>query len=520
MYQKKIILFAAFAFLIVSLALSLTVWSTKFTASNISQVNTANSLLTEHLKLSDHSYRLFKQITDEILLGKSANQSIVRNKRAMIRETLSRIRALEIAQREALGPEKTRGSVEDTDNLEMAINGILKSFAEVLEMRDEQSRSQKIKFLLEEQIDNNFRDAINLALQRQSGLVDALNDNIENRHSLIYWSALVLSLLAIFLTILGSLALIRNITEPVNQLKKGAEALSQGDLQYRVPLGFDAEFDAIAESFNGMAHNLAEQKQLRDTLNQNLEYEVAKRTEELVQLNQTLQHNDVSRRHFLADISHELRTPLTIIRGEAQVALRQKNAGDADPALRDALSQVLEQSLFLSRLVDDLLFIARTDTNNLRLECAKTSINDLVNDCCQDMRHQAKAKSMVLNFAPTAEPAYAKVDAERIRQLLIIVLDNAIKYSPAETQVQIDTSIDDQNILIQVADQGHGLEQSELPFIFDRFYRSQKVRRESLPGTGLGLAVAKAITDAHQGKIRAEVDDTGFRITISLPRVA
>ena len=170
-------------------------------------------------------------------------------------------------------------------------------------------------------------------------------------------------------------------------------------------------------------------------------------------------------------------------------------------------------------MVDDLLFIARTDTNNLGLECAKTSINDLVNDCCQDMRHQAKAKSMVLNFAPTAEPAYAKVDAERIRQLLIIVLDNAIKYSPAETQVQIDTSIDDQNILIQVADQGHGLEQSELPFIFDRFYRSQKVRRESLPGTGLGLAVAKAITDAHQGKIRAEVDDTGFRITISLPRL-
>ncbi|HIC47610.1 HAMP domain-containing protein, partial [Methylophaga sp.] len=280
MYKKKIILFAAFAFLIVILALSLTVWSTKFTASNIAQVNMANSLLTEHLKLSDHSYRLFKQITDEILLGKSANQSIVRNKRAMITETLSRIRALEIAQREALGPEKTKGSVEDTDNLEMAINGILKSFAEVLEMSDEQSRSQKIKFLLEEQIDNNFRDAINLALQRQSGLVDALNANIENRHALIYWSALVLSLLAIFLTILGSLALIRNITEPVDQLKKGAEALSKGDLQYRVPLGFDAEFDAIAESFNGMAHNLAEQKQLRDTLNQNLEYEVAKRTEE------------------------------------------------------------------------------------------------------------------------------------------------------------------------------------------------------------------------------------------------
>ncbi|MFC6805802.1 sensor histidine kinase [Methylophaga thalassica] len=173
----------------------------------------------------------------------------------------------------------------------------------------------------------------------------------------------------------------------------------------------------------------------------------------------------------------------------------------------------------MSRLVDDLLFIARTDTNNLRLECAKTNIHDLITDCCQDMRHQAKAKSMVISFHPVVEPAYAMVDAERIRQLLIIVLDNAIKYSPAETQVQINTSIDEHNILIHVADQGHGLEQSELPFIFDRFYRSQKVRRESLPGTGLGLAVAKAITDAHQGKIWAQVDDTGFRITISLPRV-
>ncbi|HEC74241.1 MAG TPA: HAMP domain-containing protein [Methylophaga aminisulfidivorans] len=517
MYKKKIIIFAAFAFFIVLLALSLTVWSTKFTASNITQVNMANSLLTEHLKLSDHSYRLFKQITDEILLGKSANQSIVRNKRAKIAETLSRIRELEVAQRLALGPERTKGSVEDTDNLESAIDEILLSFAEVLDMQDKQARTQKIQFLLEEQIDNKFREAINLALQRQSQLVEILNANIENRHTFIYWSALALAILTAFLAILGSLALIRNITEPVNQLKKGAESLARGDLQYRVPLGFDAEFDAITESFNSMAQNLAEQKQLRDTLNHNLEYEVAKRTDELTQLNQTLQDNDVSRRHFLADISHELRTPLTIIRGEAQVALRKKSAAETDPVLHDALGNVLEQSLLLSRLVDDLLFIARTDSNNLRLEFSKTAINELIADCCSDMRYQAADKQIELHFSQAELPLQASVDAERIRQLLIIVLDNAIKYSPEDTRVSLHSEINNNMLVIVIQDQGHGIEQSELPFIFDRFYRGQKVRRESQYGTGLGLAVAKAITDAHQGRIKASSDSSGFCITIALP---
>jgi signal transduction histidine kinase len=365
MYQKKIIAFAVIALALVFLAGSLTIWSTRLTASNIVQVNMANALLTEHWKLSNNSYRLFKQITDELLFGKNANQALVRNKRELIIRSIDTIAALEAQQREALGEVATKGTIEDTKELETVINEILDGFDAVLAAPASEINADRIRFLLEEQIDNRFREGINSALQRQNTIVNSLNSNIENIHTNISWAAALLTVLALIAAVAGSVALIRNISVPVDYLKNAAESFASGNLSYRVPRGFDREFDAISAAFNDMAQKLAEEKVLRDTLNSKLEFEVTKRTNELQMLNETLQKNDATRRSFLADVSHELRTPLTIIRGETQVALRQnQQLGLAES--RSVLASVHEQSLLLSRLVDDLLFIARTDANNLQ----------------------------------------------------------------------------------------------------------------------------------------------------------
>lgn len=513
MYQKKIIAFAVIALALVFLAGSLTIWSTRLTASNIVQVNMANALLTEHWKLSNNSYRLFKQITDEFLFGKNANQALVRNKRELIIRSIDTIAALEAQQREALGEVATKGTIEDTKELETVINEILDGFDAVLAAPASEFNADRIRFLLEEQIDNRFREGINSALQRQNTIVNSLNSNIENIHTNISWAAALLTVLALIAAVAGSVALIRNISVPVDYLKNAAESFASGHLSYRVPRGFDREFDAISAAFNDMAQKLAEEKVLRDTLNSKLEFEVTKRTNELQMLNETLQKNDATRRSFLADVSHELRTPLTIIRGETQVALRQnQQLGLAES--RSVLASVHEQSLLLSRLVDDLLFIARTDANNLQLRLASHSITVLVQECIDDFQRQAAISHIRLEAGEQFDDAMIRVDKERFQQLLRILLDNAIKYSPTDTLVTVCTHLDAKGVTLSVQDQGPGVEENELAFIFDRFYRSQKMRLEKPNGSGLGLSIAKSICEAHQAVIWANNSDEGFAISV------
>lgn len=174
MFRRKLIGFAVASALAVVIAAILVVWSSRLTRLQINQVNIANALLAEHLQLSSTSYRLFKQLTDEILFGTSANQAIVRNKRALIAQSLERIRKLEIEQRAAMGTEYTQGSVEDTDALEQLVDSIIIEFeAIVAESPALETLGQQVRFILEERIDIAFREAINTAVDRQSGVVDA-----------------------------------------------------------------------------------------------------------------------------------------------------------------------------------------------------------------------------------------------------------------------------------------------------------------------------------------------------------
>lgn len=516
MFRRKLITFAATSALIVLASAVMIVWTSRVTATQIDQVNTANALLAEHLQLSSSSYRLFKQITDEILFGTEANQATVRNKRALISESLGRIRLLEAQQREALGPGPTRGTVEDTDDLEALIDSIIDEFESIVGLTPDNpdDDDDQVRFVLEERIDIAFREAINTAVERQSGVVAALNARIDSIHLVMSWSSLILAIFAVILTLIGVTFLLRSMSRSVDALTHGAQAIAQGDLSCRVPRGFDSEFDSIAASFNLMAEQLARQQVSREQAQRELEYQVGQRTAELTQANAALKNSDAVRRNFLADVSHELRTPLTIIRGEAQVALRRE---DRDPAeYRDALACVLEQSVSLSHLVDDLLFVARADSNSLRMNRQTFDLVPLVKDFERDLRALAEEHRIELEIEIN-EPIELVADPERIRQLMIILIENALRYSPVGTRVCVRASREDHQVTLSVEDQGHGIDARDLPFIFERFYRGSGSSRRN-QGMGLGLTVAKAIVDAHEGLIEAESEvGTGTIMRVRLP---
>jgi signal transduction histidine kinase len=319
---------------------------------------------------------------------------------------------------------------------------------------------------------------------------------------------------------LGAVVLLRRrLNQPLETLMQGTQALAEGNLGYRMPVTGFKEFALIANRFNLMAEEFGQQRHQLEQSRQSLQQGVAERTEELRLANEALSHADRTRRHFFADISHELRTPLTVIRGESQFALR---GGDKSAeAYKDTLRRILDQSEQMTRLVDDLLFIARSDTGNTRLDKKAVDLDKLVGEVCLDAQTLGQAKSITIAFHPQVSRAVVHGDDGRLRQLFLILLDNAIHYSKPGSQVGVHMVSSAREVSVKVLDSGIGVQPEDLGQIFERYYRGESAATLHAEGLGLGLPVAKAIVEAHDGEIWAESQPgRGTTITVRLPITA
>jgi two-component system OmpR family sensor kinase len=275
----------------------------------------------------------------------------VRNKENQIEASLARIRELELQQREALGVEVTQGSVEDTEDLAALLDSIIAEFRAIVASEDSAPLSSqgRVQRLLEVTIDNQFREAIDSAVRRQSTVVASINARIDTLNTAIVWFTVAFGLVSIPLVVLACTWLLNQLYKPLDAIRYGAEAIAIGKYTHRLPETLDKEFQQIVLAFNSMASQLSEHESKAGQSLRQLEIAVEQRTRELTEANQRLTSIDSKRRQFLADLSHELRTPLTVIRGEAQVTLRH-SAVDSD-SYRQTLDTILAQAVGLSRLV-------------------------------------------------------------------------------------------------------------------------------------------------------------------------
>lgn len=238
------------------------------------------------------------------------------------------------------------------------------------------------------------------------------------------------------------------------------------------------------------------------------------RTIELTRANHKLTKIDSRRRQFIADVSHELRTPLTIIRGEAQVTLRLKSASQED--YQETLSSILDQSVNLSRLVDDLLLLTRAEMNQLNLDIKPVQIIPLLEAEIAKWQRLFEDRDFSLVVYASVEELNVLIDKQRIQQVLSILLDNATKYPNTGQPVAIEVDVTRNEDFVQVAirDNGEGISAAEVDNIFERFVRFSKHDE----GMGLGLPIAKAIVDAHGGEISVEsLQGEGSTFCFTLP---
>jgi heavy metal sensor kinase len=266
-------------------------------------------------------------------------------------------------------------------------------------------------------------------------------------------------------------------------------------------------------------------EQTRTITGQNLEtrLEVGKAAEELTTLaasfNELLSRLDqsfASMRRFVQDASHELRTPLAVIRGEADVALSHERS---TAEYQESLAVIQEESRRLSRLVDDLLNLARADAGHVQLHVEQLYVNDLLSECCRSVQPLAAARNIELECR-VGEDVAVQGDEELLRRMVVNLLDNAIRYTPAGGRVSATIEAHGPDVRIRVADTGVGIAPDATGRVFDRFYRADKARNRQQGGFGLGLAIVKWIAELHHGTVDlTSQPGQGSIFTVRLPAI-
>lgn len=313
----------------------------------------------------------------------------------------------------------------------------------------------------------------------------------------------------------------RALRRPLDALVTGARALGRGQLHHRILLKGQDEFSDVARSMNAMAEELEKHRQGETEARHQLETQVSERTRALHEANESLQRTDLRRRQLLADISHELRTPTTAIRGEAEVTLRGQNRPASE--YREALQRIVGTSRQLGAVIDDLLAMARSDMDTLSLVRQALDLSKPLLHALAQASALAAARQVRIECQPLgAVPMQILGDAQRLGQLLLLLLDNAVGYSCPEGLVSVSVQPaldDDQMVEVHVVDQGIGIAPEELALVFERQFRGHAARLHRADGSGLGLPLARALATAHGGSLHLEspAGQVGTRAVLRLP---
>jgi signal transduction histidine kinase len=297
---------------------------------------------------------------------------------------------------------------------------------------------------------------------------------------------LVSTAIALLLSGAVGLFLSRAIARPLHRLTTAAGAVARGELDQQVPVRSHDEIGRLSRAFNEMTARLLAARQVQTD--------------------------------FVANVSHELRTPLTSVKGMVETL---RDGAVDDPGVRDRFLKTLEDETDrLIRLVNDLLILSRADSEALALQRKDVDLASLARTTVGRLGPQARSRGLVLQVEAPGGSAIAWADPDRIEQVLVNLLDNAIKYSRPGSSVVVSVQGGEAGeVRVQVRDEGIGIPADDLARIGQRFYRADKARSRAEGGSGLGLAIAQALVNGHGGQLSVQSQEgQGTSVSFSLPR--
>jgi two-component system OmpR family sensor kinase len=366
---------------------------------------------------------------------------------------------------------------------------------------------------IEDRLDADLGRLIDATVADERAEVAQTLRQIETLVTRLLWVTGGAAFLALTIAVLLGGRLAQAISVPLGKLGDGAQAIGRGDLSHRVEVDRPDEFGTLARSFNAMAAELERQRNELTSSHARLESEVERRTRDLAESNRRLVELDRQRVEFLTDLSHELRTPLTIIRGEAEVALRSGTT--AGTGASDVLEAVVGQAAAMSRLVEDLLFLARSEADDIRFSFEPIRLAELIREAIDDATVLARRRGTSVAHVASAPDVVLFGDARRLKQVLLIALDNAVKYGGTRGTVEITDRIDGSHVVVSIANSAPDLDDQDLATLFDRFTRGRVAQAQGVAGSGLGLSIARRIVQRHAGTITFD-RGLGSKVVLSI----
>lgn len=288
------------------------------------------------------------------------------------------------------------------------------------------------------------------------------------------------------LAIGGGYWLMRRSLRPVDEITERAEGITYSNLSERLPIiRTGDELERLSRALNRM----------------------------IARLDDAFQHIN----RFSADASHELRTPLTILQLELEGIVHSYPLGEF---VENQIGSALEETQRMSRIVESLLAISRLDAGEVKLDKLPLNLSDLIAHTAGEMKVLAQEKSIAL-CTSIEDGIYLDGDRTRLQQVLVNLIDNAIKYTQEGGMIDVGTRVEDGQIIVEVSDNGPGIPAHALPHVFERFYRADKARSRASGGAGLGLSIVKAILAAHGAGISVTSEEgCGSRFRVQFPAVS
>lgn len=488
---------------------------------NLKRVQAASHQLDAIRSVNVHANRFSEQIAELLLIGEaeradylSAGRDLEAGFSGLEKTTLDESALLSTSGEAS----DSRDELRRVQRMRVLHARIDRSVSKLFSLRNQGRNEDAVQLFrveIENRLDAEMEQLLRAALLDEQNEVKQVAREADARWLRLASIVAIATVFAIAICLATAYGLARALIPPVAKLIAGADAISRGELDHRIAYRSNDELGLLAQSFNQMGEQLEGQHTQVKDAQAGLEHEVAERTGELATANHRLSTLDRLRVQFLADISHELRTPLTALRGEAEITLR--HAPKPETAYRDALERIVMLARDMSRLVDDLLFLARSEADTLRFDLRRLALHDLAFKVCREGEALGHGKGIAVQIEFPDEPIWIIADAQRLKQAFLIVLDNAIKYSPCGSVVRMQVVAMNDFAEITVRDQGKGISAEELPFVLDRFYRGNA---PGGPGTGLGLAIAKWLVEKHGGEIAVTSKADSFtEVKIRIPRL-
>lgn len=290
--------------------------------------------------------------------------------------------------------------------------------------------------------------------------------------------------LGVIISFFAGFFISKNMLKPINNVTTMAQNISIHDLNNRIEVPeTNDEVARLAKTFNEMI------ARLQDSFNR--------------------------QNQFVSDASHELRTPISVING--YINMLDRWGKEDEVILKESIDVIKSETINMSNLIERLLFLAREDMNRQILDSDKFSANELITEIVKETRI-IDTEHNIINGKNSV--GYICADRKLIKQMVRALIENSMKFTPAGGDIQIDSIIEDDSLLIIIKDSGIGINQEDIPKLFDRFYRVDKVRTKNncKGGTGLGLSIVKTIAQAHNGDVMIQSEvDRGTKVTIKLP---